>query len=127
VPFPPARLIEGDDYSAHLSLMPIGATPIGLCSMDERVGALLIYKKKYYHLANEIMTRLDGRSIGRQLGSAGRTAELVGGRRRNVYLDDETRELATALCGKSVSKGLRIMAQEHKRMKEDAARAKKSE
>lgn len=38
----------------------------------------------------------------------GRPAELEGGRRRNVYLDDQSWAIAEALGGGNISKGLRL-------------------
>ena len=51
---------------------------------------------------------LDGRKVAAALGTTGRPAEMDGGKRRNVYLDDESAAIAEKLGNGNISDGIRI-------------------
>lgn len=50
---------------------------------------------------------LDQRSVAVALGTLGRPAELTGGKRVNVYLDDDSLQRAEQLGAGNVSAGIR--------------------
>jgi hypothetical protein len=57
---------------------------------------------------------LDGRKVAAALGTAGRPAEITGGRAVNVYLDADSISAAQALGRGSVSAGIRAALKQHR-------------
>lgn len=72
------------------------------------IGALVRLASGSYAQVNAgVLRSLDGRKVAAALGVAGRPSELECGRRRNVYLDDESIERAKALGSGNISDGIR--------------------
>ena len=86
-----------------------GATPLGTVTHNSRTGALVRFEATgHYAMVNaDIIKRLDGRSVAAALGDAGRPAEMAGGKRVNVYLDDAALAQAKDLGDGNISLGIR--------------------
>lgn len=101
---------EGD-WTEHTHMIPMYCRPLGVVTDHSRkvTGALVhhAHTGQYLLVKDGVSMALNGRSVLIGLGESGRPRILNGGKRRNVYLDDETIENAKALSGGDISRGLR--------------------
>jgi post-segregation antitoxin (ccd killing protein) len=99
------------DWTEHTHMIPMYCHPLGVVTDHERkvTGALVhhAHTGQYLLVKDGVSMTLNGRAVLNGLGESGRPRILSGGKRRNVYLDDETVENAKALSGGDISRGLR--------------------
>ena len=99
------------NWRLYTNTIPANSTPIGTVTRDGiDTGALVrIDATRSYVQVNAGTKRsLDGRKIAAALGISGRQATMTGGGRINVYLDDESAEIAALIGNGNVSKGIRL-------------------
>ncbi|NMG56516.1 hypothetical protein [Aromatoleum aromaticum] len=99
------------NWRIYTNTLPAGCTPLGTVTRDEGdTGALARIDRTgaYVQVNAGVLRDLDGRKVAAAMGTAGRPAEMQGGKRRNVYLDDESWRKAQALGGGNASDGIRI-------------------
>lgn len=101
----------GGKWRLYTNTIPAGAEAIGVVTHGDLgdSGALVKLRSGNYVQINAGATRnLDGRKVAAALGTAGRPAEMEGGKRVNVYLDANSLEVAAKLGNGNVSEGIRI-------------------
>ena len=99
------------NWRLYTNTIPANSTALGTVTRDEGdTGALVrIEATGVYVQVNAGAARsLDGRKVAAALGTAGRPAEMAGGKRRNIYLDAASREKAERIGNGNVSEGIRI-------------------
>jgi len=100
----------GDKWRLYTNTIPEGAEAIGVVSRGELgdTGALVkLSSGNYVQINAGVLRNLDGRKVAAALGTAGRPAEMDGGKRVNVYLDATSLAIAAELGNGNVSEGLR--------------------
>lgn len=109
-----SRVIVDTDgnWRLYTNSMPAGCTPLGTVSRDGETGALVVTEAGVYSMLNARVYRgLDQRKVKAALGIAndpGRPPEMTGGKRTNIYLDDDSRAIAEKLGNGNFSEGIRI-------------------
>lgn len=68
----------------------------------------ILYEVKRLLAIEAAVRSLDGRKVAAALGTAGRPAEMAGGKRSNIYLDAANREIAERIGNGNISEGIRI-------------------
>lgn len=99
------------NWRLYTNTLPENATPLGTVTRDEGdTGALVRIETTgaYVQINAGSIRSLDGRKVAAALGTAGRPAEMTGGKRTNIYLDDDSRSIAEKLGNSNVSEGIRI-------------------
>ena len=97
-------------WQLYSPTIPEGMTPLGTITRgDYDTGALVRADAtgQYLQLNAGVARSLDGRKIAAALGLTGRPAEMTGGRRLNVYLDEISIETASRVGNGNVSEGIR--------------------
>lgn len=105
------------NWRLYTNTTPANATPLGTVTRDEcDTGALVRMDKtgKYVQVNAGTIRRLDGRKVAAAIGTAGRPAEMAGGKRSNIYLDAASREIAERLGNGNISEGIRIALANYK-------------
>lgn len=105
------------NWRLYTNTIPANATPIGTVTRDQSdTGALVrIEATGVYVQVNAGAARpLDGRKVAAALGTAGRPAEMAGGKRSNIYLDAASREAAERIGNGNISEGIRIALANYK-------------
>lgn len=98
------------NWRIYTNTLPAGSTPLGTVTRDKMdTGALVRIEATgtYVQVNAGAVRSLDGRKVAAALGTAGRPAEMEGGKRVNVYLDAESLEIAANLGNGNVSAGIR--------------------
>lgn len=109
-----SRVIVDTDgnWRLYTNSMPAGCTPLGTVSRDGETGALVVTEAGVYSMLNARVYRgLDQRKVKAALGipnDPGRPPEMAGGKRTNIYLDEDGRATAEKLGNGNVSEGIRI-------------------
>lgn len=86
------------------------ATALGTVTRGEADTGALFYLEQtgaYVQVNAGAVRTLDGRKVRAALGIAGRPAQMQGGKRINVYLDEASLAAAAALGQGNVSEGIR--------------------
>lgn len=99
------------NWRLYTNTIPANSTPLGTVTRDESdTGALVRMDKTgvYVQVNAGTIRSLDGRKVAAALGTAGRPAEMSGGKRRNIYMDDESAAIAEKLGNGNISDGIRI-------------------
>lgn len=99
------------NWRLYTNTLPANATPIGTVTRDEGdTGALVRIETTgvYVQINAGSIRSLDGRKVAAALGTAGRPVEMTGGKRTNIYLDDDSRSIAEKLGNGNFSEGIRI-------------------
>lgn len=99
------------NWRLYTNTIPANSTALGTVTRDEGdTGALVRINATgvYVQVNAGAIRSLDGRKVAAALGTAGRPAEMTGGKRRNIYLDDESASIAERLGNGNVSEGIRI-------------------
>jgi hypothetical protein len=99
------------NWRLYTNTIPANSTPIGTVTRDQSdTGALVrIEATGVYVQVNAGAARpLDGRKVAAALGTAGRPAEMAGGKRSNIYLDATSREIAERIGNGNISEGIRL-------------------
>ena len=96
-------------WERYAGNLPAGAVALGTVTRDETdTGALVKLATGLYAQCNAGCLRsLGGRTVTALLGAAGRPAEMLDGRRINVYLDSESIEAAKRIGNGNISAGIR--------------------
>jgi len=100
----------GGNWRLYTNSVPAGMTPVGVVTRDGiEAGALMRVDATgcYVQVNAGAVRTLDGRKVAAALGNAGRPAEMVGGKRVNVYLDQAALDAASRLGEGNVSDGIR--------------------
>lgn len=99
------------NWRLYTSTIPANATPIGTVTRDiGDTGALVRIETTgaYVQVNAGAIRSLDGRKVAAALGTAGRPAEMAGGKRSNIYLDATSREIAERIGNGNISEGIRL-------------------
>ena len=99
------------NWRLYTNTIPANSTAIGTVTRDGTdTGALVRIDSTglYVQVNAGAIRSLDGRKVAAALGTAGRPAEMSGGSRSNVYLDDESRAIALRIGSGNLSEGIRI-------------------
>lgn len=99
------------NWRLYTNTIPANSTALGTVTRDEGdTGALVRINATglYVQINAGAIRSLDGRKVAAALGTTGRPAEMDGGKRRNVYLDDESAAIAEKLGNGNISDGIRI-------------------
>ena len=99
------------NWRLYTNTIPANATPIGTVTRDiGDTGALVRIDATgaYVQVNAGAVRSLDGRKVAAALGTAGRPAEMAGGKRSNIYLDAESRATAERIGNGNISDGIRI-------------------
>lgn len=99
------------DWRLYTNTLPANSTPLGTVTRDESdAGALVRIEATgvYVQVNAGTIRSLDGRKVAAALGTTGRPAEMAGGKRTNIYLDEDGRSVAEKLGNGNVSEGIRI-------------------
>jgi len=99
------------NWRLYTNTLPINSTPLGTVTRDEAdTGALVRIEATgaYVQVNASVIRALDGRKVAAALGTAGRPAEMSGGKKVNTYLDAESLAIATRLGEGNISKGIRM-------------------
>lgn len=99
------------NWRLYTNTIPANSTALGTVTRDiGDTGALVRMDKTgvYVQVNAGTIRSLDGRKVAAALGTAGRPAEMTGGKRRNIYLDDESAAIAEKLGNGNISDGIRI-------------------
>ena len=99
------------NWRLYTNTIPANSTALGTVTRDEGdTGALVRINATgvYVQVNAGAIRSLDGRKVAAALGTAGRPAEMTGGKRRNIYMDDESAAIAEKLGNGNVSDGIRI-------------------
>lgn len=99
------------NWRLYTNTPPANSTPLGTVTRDEcDTGALVRIEATgaYVQVNANAIRSLDGRKVAAALGTAGRPAEMTGGKRTNIYLDGDGRSVAEKLGNGNVSEGIRI-------------------
>lgn len=98
------------NWRLYTNTIPANSTPIGTVTRDESdTGALVRVETTgaYVQVNAGSMRSLDGRKVAAALGTAGRPAEMSGGKKVNTYLDADSIAIAQRLGNGNVSEGIR--------------------
>lgn len=98
------------NWRLYTNTLPANSTPLGTVTRDGvDIGALARINATglYVQVNAGVIRNLDGRKVAAALGMAGRPAVMAGGKRVNVYIDDESLAIAAKLGGGNVSNGIR--------------------
>lgn len=99
------------NWRLYTNTIPANSTALGTVTRDEGdTGALVRINATgvYVQVNAGAIRSLDGRKVAAALGTAGRPAEMSGGKRRNIYMDDESAAIAEKLGNGNISDGIRI-------------------
>jgi hypothetical protein len=99
------------NWRLYTNAIPANSTPLGTVTRDiGDTGALVRMDATglYVQINAGAIRSLDGRKVAAALGTAGRPAEMTGGKRRNIYMDDESASIAERLGNGNISDGIRI-------------------
>lgn len=99
------------NWRLYTNTLPENSTPLGTVTRDSTdTGALARIEATgaYVQVNNGSIRTLDGRKVAAALGLAGRPNEMDGGRRRNIYIDDASWEIAEMIGNGNASEGIRI-------------------
>jgi hypothetical protein len=99
------------NWRLYTNTIPANSTALGTVTRDEGdTGALVRINATgvYVQVNAGAIRSLDGRKVAAALGTAGRPAEMTGGKRRNIYMDDESAAIAEKLGNGNISDGIRI-------------------
>ena len=99
------------NWRLYTNTIPANATPIGTVTRDiGDTGALVRIETTgaYLQVNAGAIRSLDGRKVAAALGTAGRPAEMAGGKRSNIYLDAASREAAERIGNGNISEGIRL-------------------
>lgn len=99
------------NWRLYTNTLPANSTPLGTVTRDDsNTGALVRIEATgvYVQVNAGAIRSLDGRKVAAALGTAGRPAEMAGGKRTNIYLDGDGRSVAEKLGNGNVSEGIRI-------------------
>lgn len=99
------------NWRLYTNTIPANATPIGTVTRDiGDTGALVRIETTgaYVQVNAGAIRGLDGRKVAAALGTAGRPAEMAGGKRSNIYLDAASREIAERIGNGNISEGIRL-------------------
>ena len=99
------------NWRLYTNTIPANATPIGTVTRDiGDTGALVRIETTgaYVQVNVGAIRSLDGRKVAAALGTAGRPAEMAGGKRSNIYLDAASREIAERIGNGNISEGVRL-------------------
>ena len=99
------------NWRLYTNTIPANATPIGTVTRDiDDTGALVRIETTgaYVQVNAGAIRSLDGRKVAAALGTAGRPAEMAGGKRSNIYLDAASREIAERIGNGNISEGIRL-------------------
>lgn len=98
------------NWRLYTNTIPANSTPLGTVTRDESdTGALVRIEttSAYVQVNAGAIRSLDGRKVAAALGTAGRPAEMSGGKKVNTYLDAESIAIATRIGNGNVSEGIR--------------------
>ena len=98
------------NWRLYTNTIPANSTPLGTVTRDEfDTGALVRIEATgvYVQVNAGAVRSLDGRKVAAALGTAGRPAEMTGGKKVNTYLDAESIAIAMRLGNGNVSEGIR--------------------
>lgn len=99
------------NWRLYTNTIPANSTPLGTVTRDEGdTGALVRIEATgaYVQVNASAIRSLDGRKVAAALGTAGRPAEMTGGKRTNIYLDADGRATAERIGNGNISDGIRI-------------------
>jgi len=99
------------NWLLYTNTLPANSTPLGTIARDiGDTGALVRMETTglYVQVNAGAIRSLDGRKVAAALGTAGRPAEMTGGKRSNIYLDAASREAAERIGNGNISEGIRI-------------------
>ena len=99
------------NWQLYTNTIPANATPIGTVTRDiGDTGALVRIETTgaYVQVNAGAIRSLDGRKVAAALGTAGRPAEMAGGKRSNIYLDAASREISERIGNGNISEGIRL-------------------
>lgn len=99
------------NWRLYTNTLPANSTPLGTITRDiGDTGALVRMETTglYVQVNAGAIRSLDGRKVAAALGTAGRPAEMTGGKRSNIYLDAASREAAERIGNGNISEGIRI-------------------
>jgi hypothetical protein len=105
------------NWRIYTNTLPENATPVGTVSRgDGDTGALVRIESTgaYVQVNAGAVRSLDGRKVAAALGTAGRPAEMAGGKRSNIYLDAASREIAERIGNGNISEGIRLALASYK-------------
>ena len=98
------------NWRLYTNTIPANSTALGTVTRDEiDTGALVRIETTgtYAQVNAGAMRSLDGRKVAAALGTAGRPAEMSGGKKVNTYLDADSIAIAQRLGSGNVSDGIR--------------------
>lgn len=98
------------NWRLYTNTIPANSTPLGTVKREESdIGALVRIDATgiYVQVNAGAIRSLDGRKVAAALGTAGRPAEMSGGKKVNTYLDAESITIAARLGNGNVSEGIR--------------------
>lgn len=105
------------NWRLYTNTIPANSTALGTVTRDiGDTGALVRMDKTgvYVQVNAGTIRSLDGRKVAAALGTAGRPAEMTGGKRRNIYLDAASREIAERIGNGNISEGIRLALASYK-------------
>ena len=105
------------NWRLYTNTLPAGATAMGTVTRDiGDTGALVRIEATglYAQVNAGALRSLDGRKVAAALGTTGRPAEMTGGKRRNVYLDDASGAAAEKIGNGNISEGIRLALASYK-------------
>ncbi len=105
---------QDGDWRQFVAAVPPDAKVIGVVRHPNLTeGALVrLPNGNYVQINGETARQLDGRRVVAALGISGRRPEMLGGRKVNTYLDEDSISIATRLGDGNVSSGIRRALQE---------------
>jgi hypothetical protein len=98
------------NWRLYTNTLPANSTPLGTVTRGGfDTGALVRIETTgaYVQINAGVIRPLDGRKIAAALGNIGRPAEMIGGKRVNIYLDSESIAIAKRLGNGNASDGIR--------------------
>lgn len=99
------------NWQLYTATIPPGSVALGTVTRNGTdTGALVRMEKTgaYLQINAGCARGLDGRTVAAALGTGGRPAKIIGGKRIDVYLDDSSVAAAAKLGGGNVSEGIRV-------------------
>lgn len=105
------------NWRLYTNTIPANSTALGTVTRDEGdTGALVRIEVTgvYVQVNAGAVRSLDGRKVAAALGTAGRPAEMAGGKRSNIYLDAASREIAERIGNGNISEGIRLALASYK-------------
>lgn len=101
----------GGNWRLYTNSMPAGCTALGTVTRGGETGALVITEAGIYSMLNErVYSTLDQRKVNAALDpedGRGRPTEMDGGKRRNIYIDAASWDMALNLGDGNASVGIR--------------------